>query len=93
MSSMPFTTEASAGIALDPRNPATMVLPPVVMTYSGQRYAVSGRAGIAPSGQGAPVAGAKWYESRGTVFAISLVLLLLAAFAAWRFFQTEHSSS
>lgn len=90
---VPFTASAAAGLDLDTRDPAKMVLPPVVMTYSGQRYAVSGRAALAPSGQAAPAAAPKWYESRGTVFALSVVLLLLAAFAAWRFFQNEHSSA
>lgn len=95
MKPMPFPTEASAGLTMDPRDPATMVLPPVVMTYSNQRYAMSGRAiGIAPSGQATPATAppSKWYESRGIVFALSVALLFLAAFAAWRFFLNEHSA-
>ncbi len=90
---MPFTASASAGLRIDAKDPASNVLPPIVMTYSGQTYAVSGRVatGISPSGQSTSVS-SKWYESRGVVLALSVVLLIVAAIAAWRIFRNEHTS-
>lgn len=93
MAGVPFTTAASAGLRIDARDPASNVLPPVVMTYSGQRYVMSGRAasGISPSGQ-TTSSQSKWYESRGTVLALSAMLIIIAAIAAWRIFRNEHTS-
>lgn len=101
---MPFPSSAAASLELDRYNPASLVLPPAIMTYEQQTYKVSGRAAfashsIAPSGQAAgapgtpPSVSPKWYESRGVVLALSLVLLLLAALAAWRIFRNEHSQT
>jgi hypothetical protein len=101
---MPFPSSAAASLDLNRYNPASLVLPPAIMTYEQRTYKVSGLAAsgehsVAASGQaagpnpGAPSASPKWYESRGVVFALSLVMLLLAAVAAWRIFRNEHSKT
>lgn len=93
----PVTTMSAAAVAgLNPQpwDPPSNILPPVVVTQQAQRYVMSGapatRAMLSPSGQSAP---AHWYETRGVVLVLSVVVLFIAAFAAYRLFSGDRSKA